>query len=199
MVIIIGEGIPTRSCVEANAAILAQCASVSQLEGFVPIVEPEVLLEGSHTIEKAEEVTTETLAVLFEECKKIQVDLAGLILKSSMVLAGNTCLKQSTPEEVAEATLRTFKNSLPKEVAGIVFLSGGQSPQEATENLNEIVRQGKQAWPVTFSFSRALQEPALATWRGKAANVASAQQAFLRRLKLNASALEGAYTKDMEY
>lgn len=200
-VITIGENIPTQGAIQKNAEILAEYAKVSQAEGFVPIVEPEVLFEGSHTIEQAEEVTTNTLKTVFAEIQKEQVDLQGLILKSSMVLSGKDCLQQANAEQVAEATVRTFKNSVPKELAGIVFLSGGQSPQQATENLNEItklvIRQPAE-WPLTFSFSRALQEPVLALWKGDSANIQSAQQAFLKRLRLNQSALSGTYSKEFE-
>ena len=199
-VIAIGENIPTQDLIGKNAEILAEYAEVSQDEGFVPIVEPEVLLEGNHTIEKAEEVTTNTLRAVFAALHEKRVDLKGLILKSSMVLSGKDCLQQADAKQVAAATVRTFQNSVPQEVAGIVFLSGGQSPQQATENLNEIVKLVRQPadWPLTFSFSRALQEPVLQIWRGDSAKIKAAQQAFLKRLKLNAAALSGTYAKDME-
>ena len=197
-VIAIGENIPTQDLIEKNAEILAEYAEVSQTEGFVPIVEPEILLEGNHTIEKAEEVTTNTLRAVFAALGEKGVDLKGLILKSSMVLSGKDCLQQADAKQVAAATVRTFQNSVPQEVAGIVFLSGGQSPQQATENLNEIVKLGQQNWSLTFSFSRALQEPVLQTWRGDSTKIKAAQQVFLKRLKLNAAALSGTYAKDME-
>jgi len=197
-VIAIGEGIPTQDLIQKNAEILAEYAKVAQAEGFVPIIEPEVLLEGDHTIEKAEEVTTNTLKTVFAEVQKAGVDLQGLILKSSMVLSGKESAEQADASQVAEATIRTFKNSVPEETAGIVFLSGGQSPQQATENLNEVTKLGPHSWPITFSFSRALQEPVLDLWRGDPAKVQPAQQAFLKRLKLNHAALSGTYTKDME-
>ena len=197
-VIAIGEGIPTQDLIQKNAEILAEYAKVAQAEGFVPIIEPEVLLDGDHTIERAEEVTTNTLKVVFAEIQKAGVDLKGLILKSSMVLSGKDCPVQAGASQVAEATVRTFKSSVPEETAGIVFLSGGQSPEQATKNLNEVTKLGSQPWPITFSFSRALQEPVLGLWRGDKAKVEPAQQAFLHRLKLNHVALEGTYTKDME-
>ena len=197
-VIAIGENIPTQDLIEKNAEILAEYAEVSQTEGFVPIVEPEILLEGNHTIEKAEEVTTNTLRAVFAALGEKGVDLKGLILKSSMVLSGKDCSRQADAKQVAEATVRTFQNSVPQEVAEIVFLSGGQSPQQATENLNEIVKLGQQNWSLTFSFSRALQEPVLQTWRGDSTKIKAAQQVFLKRLKLNAAALSGTYAKDME-
>jgi fructose-bisphosphate aldolase class I len=123
--------------------------------------------------------------------EKRRADLEGLILKSSMVLSGKDCTEQANAKQAAEATIRTFKNSVPENVAGIVFLSGGQSPEQATENLREIIKLGVQPWPLSFSFSRALQEPVLETWRGDSANVEAAQQAFLKRLRLNKSALAG--------
>ena len=190
-VIAIGGGIPTQDAIEENSRILAEYASVAQAGGFVPIVEPEVLLNGGHTIEKAEEVTMRTLQTVFAALEKKGVDLAGLILKSSMVLSGKECPEQVDAKQVAEATIRTFRNSVPENVAGIVFLSGGQSPEQATENLAEIIKLGQQPWPLSFSFSRALQEPVLETWRGNSANVEAAQQAFLKRLYLNKSALSG--------
>ena len=191
-VIGIGEGIPTQDCIEENSRILAEYASVAQAGGFVPIVEPEVLLTGDHTIEKAEEVTTNTLRAVFDSLEKKGVDLAGLILKSSMALSGKECPEQAGAKHVAEATIRTFKNSVPDNVAGIVFLSGGQSPEQATGNLSEIIKLGVQPWLLSFSFSRALQEPVLETWRGNSAKIETAQQAFLKRLRLNKSALSGA-------
>ena len=197
-VIIIGEDIPTQDTIQKNAEILAEYAQVSQTEGLVPIVEPEVLLDGDHTIARAEEVITHTLKVLFEELQKAQVDLSGLLLKSSMALPGKDCVQQATAQQVAEATIRALKNSVPVKVAGIVFLSGGQSPQQATENLNEITKLGSKLWPVTFSFSRALQEPVLETWKGDNANLKAAQEIFLKRLRLNQSALQGTYKKEME-
>jgi len=190
-VIAIGESIPTQDALEENSRILAEYAFVSQVGGFVPIVEPEVLLDGGHTIEKAEEATTRTLQAVFAALEKEGVDLQGLILKSSMVLSGKECPEQAGAARVAGATIRTFQNSVPESVAGIVFLSGGQSPEQATENLGEIIKLGAQPWPLSFSFSRALQEPVLEAWRGNSANVEAAQQAFLKRLRLNKSALSG--------
>jgi len=197
-VIAIGENIPTQDCVEENSRILAEYAAIAQARGFVPIVEPEVLLDGDHVIEKAEEVTIRTLQAVFAALEKKGVDLQSLILKSSMVLPGKNCPKQTDAKQVAEATVRALKSSVPKEVVGIVFLSGGQSPQQATENLNEIIKLGPQPWPLTFSFSRALQEQVLKAWRGNSSNVQAAQQAFLKRLRLNQAALSGMYTREME-
>jgi fructose-bisphosphate aldolase, class I len=197
-VVAIGQNTPTQDLLQKNAEILAKYAKIAQTANFVPIVEPEVLLEGDHTIEQAEEVTTNTLKKLFAECEKAGVDFEALILKSSMVLSGKECRTQASAKVVAEATVRTFKNCVPKEVAGIVFLSGGQSPSQATENLFEIIKLGKQDWPITFSFSRALQEPVLALWNGENRNVQSAQQVFFKRLKLNQAALFGTYRTNLE-
>ncbi len=192
-VITIGENIPTSACIELNAVQMAQYALIVQAQGMVPIVEPEVMFPGDHSIESAEEVTTETLTTLFSVLKKYNVDLRGLILKSSMVLAGDTHKEQSTPEEVASATLRTFKLSVPREVGGIVFLSGGQTPKRATENLQAIASFGAQAWPITFSYSRALQEPVLTAWQGKPENIPLAQKALIFRAKMNSLAQQGKY------
>lgn len=193
-VIRIGKDIPTETLLSANAHALAHYAAASQNAGLVPIIEPEVLLEGEHTIEQAEEVTTHTLQRVFEEVKNYRVDLAGLVLKSSMVLAGDKAKKQSTSAEVAEATIRTFQASVPKEVPSIVFLSGGQTSQQATENLQAIAVLGKQPWQISFSYARALQGPALKIWAGKPANIPAAQAAFLERLKLVSAAQQGTYT-----
>jgi fructose-bisphosphate aldolase class I len=192
-VITIGENIPTNECLELNAVQMAEYALIVQAQGMVPIVEPEVLFPGTHSLEEAEEVTTRALMILFATLKKYRVDLKGLILKSSMVLAGDTHAEQSTSEEVASATLRTFKMSVPREVGGIVFLSGGQTPKRATENLQAIASFGKQQWPITFSYSRAIQEPALIAWQGKHENIPLAQKVLLYRVKMNGLAQQGKY------
>lgn len=191
--IAIGDGIPTDEVLEMNAVQMAQYALLAQANGMVPIVEPEVLFPGDHSIETAEEVTTRTLVILFKTLRKYRVDLKGLILKSSMVLAGDMYKEQSTPEEVAAATLRTFKLAVPREVGGIVFLSGGQTPKRATENLQAIAAFGPQAWPITYSYSRALQEPMLVAWQGKPENISEAQKVFLYRVKMNSLAQMGKY------
>ena len=193
-VITIGESVPTNECLELNAVQMAEYALIVQAQGMVPIVEPEVLFPGSHSLEEAEEVTTRALTILFATLKKYRVDLKGLILKSSMVLAGDTHQDQSSTEEVASATLRTFKLSVPREVGGIVFLSGGQTPKRATENLQAIASFGKQQWPITFSYSRAIQEPALIAWQGKHENIPLAQKVLLYRVKMNGLAQQGKYT-----
>lgn len=199
-VITIGDAIPTDDALELNAVHMAEYALLAQAAGILPIVEPEVLFPGTHSIRDAEEVTTRTLAILFKVLKKYRVDLKGLILKSSMVLAGDTFETQSTPDEVAAATLRTFKLSVPREVGGIVFLSGGQTAKRATENLQAIASYGKQPWPLTFSYSRAVQEPVLVAWQGKPENIPLAQKVFAQRLKMNSLAQQGKYdaTKDKQ-
>lgn len=195
---VIGESIPTEQNMLVNAAHQAAYAKIAQDTGLVPIVEPEVLIKGSHTIERSEGVTTRTLTAVFNALTNAGVDLTGMILKSSMVLAGSEAPTPSSPEEVAEATVRCFTASVPKELPGIVFLSGGQTPVQATANLNAIHQLGGQPWTTTFSFARALQGPPLEIWRGNVENISDAQKAFIARLRLNVSANRGVYTPDME-
>ena len=192
-VITISDTTPTDEVLELNAIHMAEYALLAQVAGIVPIVEPEVLFPGSHSIREAEEATTRTLAILFKVLARYRVDLKGLILKSSMVLAGDTFDTPSTPEEVAAATLRTFKLSVPREVGGIVFLSGGQASKRATENLQAVASYGPQPWPITFSYSRAVQEPVLVAWQGKPENVPAAQKVFATRLRMNSLAQQGKY------
>jgi fructose-bisphosphate aldolase class I len=194
-VITIDEGeAPSDACIEMNATMLARYAQVTQAAGLVPMVEPEVIHAGDHSLARAELVTTKVLQVLFQKLQMYEVDLEGLILKSSMVLAGDVHPEQTTPAEVATATLRTFHMSVPHNVGGIVFLSGGQSPQRSTENLNAIgkLAGGNQPWPITFSFSRALEEPVLHAWGGKPENVGAAQAALRESAKQNSAASQGA-------
>lgn len=193
MVVTIDEQIPTDTCLEANAVQLARYAQIAQKTGIVPMVEPEVIFAGDHDIARAEMVTTRALQILFQTLIKYKVDLQGLILKSSMVLAGDSYREQSSPEEIANATLRTFHMSVPHEVGGIVFLSGGQSPRRATENLNAIAKLGAQPWPITYSYSRALEEPFLMAWQGKPENTNHAQEVLLHACKMNSLAAEGKY------
>jgi fructose-bisphosphate aldolase class I len=193
MVVTISENTPSDAALEVNATQLALYALICQQANIVPMVEPEVLFQGTHSIERAEEVTTRVLQILFATLKKYHVDLKGLILKSSFVLAGDQHPKQSTPEEVASATLRTFHLGVPREVGGIVFLSGGQTPKRSTENLQAIAAFGKQPWPITFSYSRALEEPVLLAWQGKMENITLAQKALLYRAKMNGLAQLGKY------
>lgn len=197
-VITIGDGIPTENCIRQNMQALAQYAKICQENKIVPIVEPEVLMDGDHTIEICYEVTKKTLAVLFEELKLAEVDLSSLLLKPNMVIAGLEGEKTSSVV-VAEQTLRCFGEVVPKEVAGIVFLSGGQSESEACENLSEIAKKAQNTpWKFTYSFGRALQNTALKVWSGKAENVAKAQQAFLHQASLDSAASLGKYYSSLE-
>ncbi len=182
---------PTYEAVKMNCLMMTRYAQIAQAAGLVPIVEPEVLFDGDHTLEKAELETTRTLQILFQTLQEYRVDLSGLILKSSMVLAGKQNQSQTSPEEVAQATLRTFHMSVPHQVAGIVFLSGGQTPQQATANLNAINKLGSQPWPLTYSFSRAIEEPFLNAWGGKYENTDKAQEALLQAIQQNSLAAEG--------
>lgn len=201
-VITIGEGIPTEANLHTDAMSLARYAALCQEAGIVPMVEPEVLHAGSHDLATAEEVTTRTLQKVFAALEEQRVDLKGLILKSSFVLAGSEHPTQSTPEEVAEATIRTFKNAVPQEVPGIVFLSGGQTPERATANLNAVAKLEKAAggfpWQIAFSYSRGLEEPVQKAWQGKADNVGKAKEALLERLRLNVAADNAEYQASME-
>jgi len=192
-VVNITDRIPSDEMLRLNATQFAIYALQVQAAGMVPIVEPEVIFNGKHTIERAEAVTTRALQILFEVLRMYKVDLRGLILKSSFVLAGSEYPEASTPEEVAIATMRTFQLGVPREVGGIVFLSGGQTSKRSTENLNAIAKIGKQAWPITFSFSRALEEPLLTTWQGKPENIPSAQKVLLETLHQNSLAQQGKY------
>jgi fructose-bisphosphate aldolase class I len=198
-VIAIAAGLPTRACLEANGHALARYAALCQEAGLVPIVEPEVLMDGDHPIERCEAVTTETLATVFAALRGQGVQLEGMLLKPNMVLSGKSCPRQAPPGEVADATLRCFLRTVPAAVPGIVFLSGGQSDEVATANLDAINRwPGPRPWQLSFSFGRALQAPAQKTWRGDPGRITPAQQAFLRRARLNGAARRGAYTPEME-
>ena len=197
-VITVDENVPTDAALEINATMLARYAQIAQRMGIVPMVEPEVIFAGTHDIARAEMVTTRALQILFQTLIRYKVDLEALILKSSMVLAGDMCREQSTPEQIAGATLRTFHLSVPHEVGGIVFLSGGQSPKRATTNLNAISVLGVQPWPITFSYSRAIEEPFLMTWKGKPENKAEAQKVLLHACKMNSLASQGKYDVSKE-
>jgi fructose-bisphosphate aldolase class I len=187
------EELPTDASITMNSIMLARYAQLAQAAGIVPMVEPEVIFAGDHDLARAEMVTTRTLQILFNTLITYKVDLAGLILKSSMVLAGDMNKEQSTPDQVANATLRTFHLSVPHEVGGIVFLSGGQTPKRATENLNSIAKLGEQPWPITFSYSRAIEEPVLTAWQGKPENIPEAQKVLLHVCKMNSLAAQGKY------
>jgi fructose-bisphosphate aldolase class I len=197
-VITIGDGIPTYTCLEANAHALARYASLCQEGGIVPIVEPEVLLDGNHTIERCQEVTEQALKVTFTALFLHRVHLEGMILKPSMVVSGKDNPRQAGVDEVAERTIRCLKRTVPAAVPGIAFLSGGQSAVSATEHLNAMNKLGPHPWQVSFSYARALQDPALKAWKGEAANVVAAQKIFYHRAKMNGAARNGSYTKQME-
>jgi len=197
-VITIGPGTPTRSNINANAHALAHYAALSQEAALVPIVEPEVLMDGDHDIERCEEATLATLINVFHELREYHVALEGMLLKPNMVLAGKKSLQQAGVGQVAEATLRTLRRAVPAAVPGMVFLSGGQSPELATEHLNAMNATGAQPWEISFSFGRALQEPSLKAWKGSPANVAAAQMLFLHRAKCNGAARHGRYSARME-
>jgi fructose-bisphosphate aldolase, class I len=197
-VITIGRDIPSSTCIAANAHALARYAAVCQAAGLVPIVEPEVLMDGDHTIERCEEVTEWTLNAVYEALYMNRVTLEHTILKPSMVISGKACARQAGVEEVAERTVRILKRTVPAAVAGIAFLSGGQSDETATAHLNAMNKIGNLPWPLSFSYGRALQQPALKAWKGAAANVAAAQAALLHRSRMNSLACRGRYSADAE-
>lgn len=197
-VITIGDHIPTRACIEANAHALARFAALSQEAGLVPIVEPEVLMDGGHDIERCRAVTEWTLNWVFHQLFEHHVRLEGTVLKPNMVVSGKECPTQAGVEEVAETTIRTLRRTVPAAVPGIVFLSGGQSEEEATVHLNAMNAMGPQPWELSFSYGRALQQSALKAWGGDPANVPAAQAAFLHRARMNAAARSGSYRPEME-
>ena len=197
-VITIGDGIPTYTCLKANAHALARYAALCQEAAIVPIVEPEVLLDGNHSIERCQDVSEDTLRVTFAQLAEHRVHLEGMILKPSMVVSGKDNPRQAGVEEVAERTIRCLKRTVTAAVPGIAFLSGGQSAESATEHLNAMNAMGSHPWQVSFSYARALQDPALKAWKGEASNVAAAQKIFYHRAKMNSAARSGSYTKQME-
>jgi len=197
-VVDIGEGIPTRFCIQANAHALARFAALSQEAGLVPIVEPEVLMDGGHDIQRCEEVTEATLKEVFMALFEHRVFLEGSLLKPNMVISGKKCSKQATAKEVAEATVRCLLRCVPASVPGIVFLSGGQGPEQATENLNAMNALGPFPWELSFSYGRALQDPSIKAWKGQPSNVPAAQKLLYHRVKCNGAARFGKYSKGME-
>lgn len=197
-VITIGNGIPSRWCIESNSHALARYAALCQEAGLVPIVEPEVLMDGDHTIERCAVVTLQTLSTVFSLLHEHRVDIDGILLKPNMIVSGKDCPRQAGPEDVAQATLSCFTKVLPPALPGVVFLSGGQSPIEATMNLNAMNIQGDHPWELSFSYGRALQEPVLKAWGGEAGNVAKAQRAFYHRARCNGAARYGRYSPEME-
>jgi fructose-bisphosphate aldolase, class I len=197
-VITIGEHLPTAGCIRANAEALARFAALSQEAGLVPIVEPEVLMDGDHSIERCDQVTRDTLAAVFAALWRHRVRLDGMLLKPNMVLSGSDAAAQAGVTQVAEATVACLRDHVPASVPGIVFLSGGQSDTAATAHLNAMNRLGDAPWQLSFSYGRALQAPALKAWKGEAANGPAAQRAFHHRARLNGAARSGSWTQDME-
>ncbi len=197
-VIDIGEDIPSDFCILANAHALARYAALCQEAGIVPIVEPEVLMDGGHDLEQCADVTNRTLATTFEQLEAHRVALEGIILKPNMVISGKKSSTQASVKEVAEATVRCLAANVPEAVPGIAFLSGGQSDVEATAHLNSMNLLGPHPWELSFSYGRALQAPALSAWRGLTENFDAGQQAFALRAKLNGLARTGSYDAAME-
>lgn len=199
-VITIGEGIPSDGCIEANAHALARYAALCQEGGLVPIVEPEVLIDGNHSIERCYEVTEKTLNEVFRQLYVQNVAFDQMILKPSMVISGADCSTQANVEQVATETIRCLLNTVPPAVPGIAFLSGGQSKERSSAHLNYMNANFRSEcpWRVTFSYARAIQQPALEYWRGDEKNVAEAQKLLVQRAKLNSAASEGTYSEEME-
>jgi fructose-bisphosphate aldolase class I len=196
----VGEGIPSRDCIEGNTRRLACYAALCQEAGLVPVVEPEVLMDGGHTLERCGEITEEILRTMFSQLYTERVMLEGMLLKPNMVLPGSTCPKQETVDQVADATVECLMRAAPAAVPGIVFLSGGQSCELASARLNAMnVRfKSRLPWALAFSFARAIQQPALEIWRGEQANVLAAQQELYHRAWCNRAARRGEYTAAME-
>jgi fructose-bisphosphate aldolase, class I len=199
-VIAIDTNIPSETCLVTNAHALARYAALCQEGGLVPMVEPEVLIDGAHSIERCYEVTERTLQIVFEQLRLNRVEFDRMILKPSMVISGENCEVQASVAQVAEMTVRCLRNNVPVSVPGIAFLSGGQANERATAHLNAIHTQfGAQCpWAVTFSYARAIQQPALECWHGDDANIPAAQKLLYHRAKLNGSASTGQYTPEME-
>ncbi len=197
-VIDIGDGIPTRFAIEANAHALARYAAICQEQNIVPIVEPEVLMDGDHTQERCEAVTDQVLAEVFAQLGRHRIHLEGMILKPNMVISGKKCQTQATPDQVATATVRCLKRHVPAAVPGIMFLSGGQSPAEAALHLSLMNRLGPLPWQLSFSYGRALQDAALTAWGGKPANFAAGQKEFEKWSRLNGLARSGGFKAGME-
>jgi fructose-bisphosphate aldolase class I len=198
-VIDIGDGIPSQYCIDVNAQALARYAALCQEEGIVPIVEPEVLMDGDHSIERCSTVTTATLHTVFNTLIAQRVELDGMLLKPNMVIPGKQSpAGKSNPSDVADATIACFREVVPAAVPGIVFLSGGQGDEEATANLDAINKLGPHPWQLSFSYGRALQAAALSAWKGDDANAGAGQQAFLHRARMNSLAAHGHWAPDAE-
>jgi fructose-bisphosphate aldolase, class I len=189
---------PSDYCIWANAHALARYAALCQEAGIVPIVEPEVLQDGTHTIARSEFITSRVLAAVYTELFDQRVDVAGTLLKPNMVLSGYDALKRAGVDEVAEQSLHTYHKHVPAAVPGIVFLSGGQSEEDATAHLNAMNARGPHPWQLSFSYGRALQAPALKAWGGKPENVEAGQHAYYHRARMNSAARRGAYARQME-
>lgn len=200
-VITIADGLPTWNCIKANAHGLARYAALCQEAKIVPIVEPEVLMDGAnstHSIERCFEVTHWALRTVFRELADARVNLEGMVLKPNMIIAGQKCATQASAEQVAEQTVKCLKETVPSAVPGIAFLSGGQSSEQATQHLSLMNAMGDLPWALTFSYGRALQATALAAWQGKTENVAAAQRAFTHRAKMNSLAALGKWQQNLE-
>lgn len=197
-VIKIGADIPSAYCIDANAHALARYAKLAQEAGIVPIVEPEVLMDGSHDLARCQQVTEDTLDAVFSELYMQRVELEGILLKPNMVISGQDGPNRAGVQDVAAATVATLKRCVPSAVPGIVFLSGGQSEIEATAHLDAMNRMGPLPWALSFSYGRALQQSALKAWSGKTENVAAGQHAYLHRAEMNWAAANGSWTEDME-
>jgi len=197
-VIDIGKGIPTRNCIDANAHALARYAALCQDEGIVPIVEPEVLMDGDHDADRCFTVTERVLKTVFNELFEAHVMLEGMVLKPNMIIPGKKCAKKVSVEEVAEKTVTVLKICVPAAVPGIAFLSGGQSDEQATAHLDAMNKIGNLPWKLTFSYGRALQHAPQTTWKGRQENVAAAQRAFSHRASMNSLATLGQWKADME-
>ena len=197
-VISIGDGIPSEYAVWVNAHALARYAALAQEAGLVPIVEPEVLMDGEHSIDRSYHVTSQVQNAVFTELHDQRVELTGMLLKPNMVLAGYGAAEQAGVEKVAGATIRCLRHRVPPAVPGIVFLSGGQSPEAATEHLNAMNALGPHPWQLSFSYGRALQDPVMQAWRGEAGNVEAAQAAYLKRARLNGAARSADYDVSLE-
>jgi fructose-bisphosphate aldolase class I len=197
-VIDIGQDIPTYTCIRTNAHALARYAALCQVNKIVPIVEPEILMDGSHDIDRCYQVTELMLKIQFEELYFQRVALEGIVLKPNMVIAGKKCARQASVEEVAEKTVKVLKACVPAAVPGIAFLSGGQSDEDATAHLDAMNKIGNLPWKLTFSYGRALQHAPQTTWKGKSENVAAAQRAFSHRARMNGLAALGQWKADME-
>jgi fructose-bisphosphate aldolase class I len=200
-VITLGAGLPSLACLEANAHALARYAALCQEAGLVPIVEPEVLMDGEHTLQQCLEVTEAVLHTVFQQLYNQGVLLEGMLLKPNMVLPGLSCSQPASEQEVAEATLGCLLRAVPAAVPGIAFLSGGQPAEQASSRLNALIinAKGKLPWALTFSFARAIQQPAMDIWLGQNDNITDAQQALLQRARCNQAARRGEYTAALEW